>query len=439
MGNRGHWKFIDEVDGSMEAYEMKDSDKFSGREEKHFTTDYLFDRAIDFMEVASSRNQSFAYVLSIPDPHAPNQVRFPYNSMYQDVHFNLPKTAKVAVQKDPATPGWNYNDHSDVPLDQADEYLKSYENSFFYQNHLRQYFGMVKCIDDNVGKLLKYLNATGIDQETIIVFTADHGDLLGEHGKLNKGRPYRTSAGVPFIVRYPGHLRPGKIVKSALSSVDFAPTILSLMGVDNHGVHFDGADLSGELLSNSAISNIPRVRFTFDSTANGDWAAVIRRDIKIVVSKWTEPWLFDLKADPFEIHNYFDDPKYTSVRDSLMDRLFSAITAHSMSIANATNAFFWSTPACRDSNDRIKFESKLFTCSDIGKDQLPFEKCSQQSLKNYCPVSCKSCCEDSQGKLWFEGKLKGCDQLKYKCGRKKIQDFCPVSCGLCTHSPTDDP
>lgn len=64
--NRGHWKFLDEVDEKMEAYEFSKRSRFVDREEEHFTTDYLFDRGIDFMETAMSRNQSFAYVLSIP-------------------------------------------------------------------------------------------------------------------------------------------------------------------------------------------------------------------------------------------------------------------------------------------------------------------------------------------------------------------------------------
>lgn len=429
--NRGHWKWMDEVDGVVEAYEYKAKNQFKNRQETHFTTDYLFDRSIDFIEAAKSEEQPFAYVLSIPDPHAPNQVRSPYDAMYKDVHFNLPETAKTAVTKNPAPPAWNYHDHSDIPVDEADEYLNSYENGSFYQNHLQQYWGMVKCIDDNVGKLLNYLNNTGLEQDTIIVFTADHGDLLGEHGKLNKGRPYRTSAGIPFIVRYPGHVQPGKKVNSALSSVDFAPTILSLMGAHDHGVQFDGSDFSNELTGDYLVSNYPRVRFTFDSTYNGNWAAVMRRNLKIVLSKNTIPWLFDLNADPLEIKNYFDVPKYATARDVLLDRLYPAITEYRMSIANATRYIYWSTPSCLDSDDRIEIDSSFFTCNDIG-NRLPSQKCDEhEGLRNHCPTKCKSCCEDSQGEMWFDGELLGCDRLKFKCGKKKIARFCPSTCGLC--------
>jgi arylsulfatase A-like enzyme len=89
--------------------------------------------------------------------------------MYKDMHFELPRTAKMAVRKNPAAPVWNYHEHLNVKLDDADKYLRNYENNIKYQNHMQQYFGMVKCIDDNVGKLLDYLTNEGIDQETIVV------------------------------------------------------------------------------------------------------------------------------------------------------------------------------------------------------------------------------------------------------------------------------
>jgi arylsulfatase A-like enzyme len=167
--NRGHWKFLDEVNGNMRTFEYKDEQKFEGREEKHYTTDYLFDRGIEFMERAKERNQPFAYVLSIPDPHGPEEVRQPYADMYKDMHFDLPRTAKIATQKNPAPPVWNYHNHLGVPLNEANSYLNEFENSNSYQNYIQQYFGMVKCIDDNVGKLLEYLSNEGIDQETIVV------------------------------------------------------------------------------------------------------------------------------------------------------------------------------------------------------------------------------------------------------------------------------
>lgn len=169
--NRGHWKYLDMVNGTMKEYTHDENKLFEGREDKHFTTDYLFDRSIEFMEKATASNESFAYVLSIPDPHSPFKVRAPYDTMYTDWHFDLPFSTKTLVRKNPAAPVWNsyIPDHWNVSLVDAEQHLKEYEESRYFQNALTQYFGMVKCIDDNVGKLLRHLTDAGIDKKTIIV------------------------------------------------------------------------------------------------------------------------------------------------------------------------------------------------------------------------------------------------------------------------------
>jgi arylsulfatase A-like enzyme len=99
----------------------------------------------------------------------------------------------------------------------------------FIQNRISEYFGMVKCIDDNVGRILDYLEAEGLDKNTIVVFTSDHGDLMGEHGRVNKGVPYEASAKVPFLLRYPGKVKPGKQIEKAYTLADFTiPLYLGL-------------------------------------------------------------------------------------------------------------------------------------------------------------------------------------------------------------------
>ena len=89
---------------------------------------------------------------------------------------------------------------------------------------------MVKCIDDNVGQILDTLRERKLLDRTIIVFTSDHGDLCGEHGRLNKGVPYEGSARIPFLIHCPHKIKGNTVVNAALGTVDFLPTILSLMG-----------------------------------------------------------------------------------------------------------------------------------------------------------------------------------------------------------------
>ena len=112
---------------------------------------------------------------------------------------------------------------------------------------MSKYYGMVKCIDDNVGRIIDTLKADGILEKTIVVFTSDHGDLRGEHHRQNKGVPYEGSTRIPFLVYYAPKIKPGTVIKEAMTSVDFAPTLMKLFDkkVD---VKFQGRDVS-ELLT----------------------------------------------------------------------------------------------------------------------------------------------------------------------------------------------
>ena len=90
----------------------------------------------------------------------------------------------------------------------------------------------------------------------------NHGDQLGE---LNKGTPYESSAGIPFLVRFPKKVKKGKIIEIAYSSIDFAPTILNLMGVKNTTSVYYGIDASSESLSDDNVTSLDQIRFSFDT------------------------------------------------------------------------------------------------------------------------------------------------------------------------------
>merc|ERR1711976_393542 len=86
-------------------------------------------------------------------------------------------------------------------------------------------------------------------------------------------------------------------------------------------------------------------------------------------------WLFDLSADPFETENFFDNPRYRAVRDSLLEELREEMDDFQFPIFVESKYIFWSTPACFDSRDRIRIDNENYTCEDLG-DRLPMEKCS---------------------------------------------------------------
>ena len=305
MFNRGHWKVLEQVgDKSKVAGEPNKKGIYSytinGANEKTFTTDFLTDRVLEIIE--RDKDQPFCVLLSLPDPHGPNSVRAPYDTMFKDMHFNDPLTKNVPASQ---VPKWNAN----TGKNSAGE-LK--------QDQMQKYFGMVKCIDDNVGRLLTYLKETGLDKDTIVVFTSDHGDLMGEHNRHNKGLPYETSAKIAFVIRFPGKIPEGKVIRKAYTNVDFTPTILGLMGVPQiKGTQ--GLDDSKTFLSKR--KEVVDDRIVYMTNSGSAWVSAVNNSYKLVISQVDKPWLFDLKRDPDELINFYNDPEYKSIGEKFQNEL----------------------------------------------------------------------------------------------------------------------
>ena len=99
--------------------------------------------------------------------------------MFEETFFKVPSTGKSALTNDPAAPTWQVLDLADRgrpdDLNDMEEFLGAFENSDWWQDYMQKYFGMVACLDENVGKLLNSIKGNGIENNTILVFTSDHG------------------------------------------------------------------------------------------------------------------------------------------------------------------------------------------------------------------------------------------------------------------------
>jgi arylsulfatase A-like enzyme len=171
--------------------------------------------------------------------------------------------------------------------------------------NMPRYFGMVKCIDDNVGKILAALRNTGQLENTIVIFTSDHGDMCGEHGLVNKGVPFEASARIPFVIAYPGKIKPGTVIHDALSTVDFKPTLLGLLGL-TRDPQDEGRDASALFLTGKAPAGWKNIAFS--RNANGNWLMAVSSRYKFIVYPDAVPSLYDLEQDPFEMQNLFSAP-----------------------------------------------------------------------------------------------------------------------------------
>lgn len=277
MFNRGHWKQLEDAPAGprVKASSAKGPTySVDGADRQSFTTDFLADRTVDF--VRAHKDKPFCFMVSIPDPHGPNTVRPPYDTMYAGMKFQPPVSAVDAAR--PSHKG---------PME-----------------NMARYFGMVKCIDDCVGRILACLKETGLIERTVVVFTSDHGDMCGEHARVNKGVPYEASARVPMLVYAPGLVQGGSVVKQALATVDFKPTILALLGVKSVGG--DEERDASAWLRGQKPSDWTDVAFS--RNANGQWLMAVTARHKLVIWADRNPSLFDLDADPLEMKNLFADP-----------------------------------------------------------------------------------------------------------------------------------
>ncbi|MBI9017825.1 MAG: sulfatase [Phycisphaerae bacterium] len=305
MFNRGHWKKLELTANGprIGAKNAKGNNSYDvdGADEKSFTTDWLADRTIEF--VKANKDKSFCYMLAIPDPHGPDTVRKPYDTMFDNLDYQQPRTYEKFAKNPPS---WD-NTPKAGPRIQSQS----------------KYFGMVKCIDDNIGKILKYLKDNNLMDNTIIVFTSDHGDMRSEHRRQNKSIPQDGSAKVPFIIYYPKKIKAGTIIHEAMGCVDFLPTMLALTNTKTAGKE-EGRDYSQLFIDGKAPAGWKDITF-FRGTGydNDNWVAAATKRYKLVTSPIDEPWLYDLEKDPDEQINFYTDPAYRETAKFLASEMLA--------------------------------------------------------------------------------------------------------------------
>lgn len=190
---------------------------------------------------------------------------------------------------------------------------------------LAGYYAHCTAIDDLVGELRETLEETGIDRDTVLVFTSDHGDLLGSHGAYKKQQPYDESIRVPMLFRFPRRLA-GKErqIQTPLNSEDIMPTLLGLCGVDAppgvEGIDFSGLMSGGEDPSDGAavISCVqPFGQWTRNRHGGKEYRG-IRTTRYTYVSDLGGPWLlFDNQIDPYQLRNLAGMPEHTALQERL--------------------------------------------------------------------------------------------------------------------------
>ena len=295
-----------DADGNlMSAWLLKNSRLAANVPEEHSETAYMTNRAIDFMAEAAKEGRPWMCHLSYIKPHWPYIVPAPYHDMYDESHVQPP----IRAASERAT---------DHPLLKA--YQASRVSSCFSRDEVRThvipaYMGLIKQLDDNLGRLFQWMKDTGLDQTTVVAFTSDHGDYMGDHWLGDKDFYHDMAVKVPLIIRDP---RPeadaarGTVSDDLVEMIDLAPTFMSALGCPAKPHVIEGRDLTPILHGTEGFTR----RYAI-SEHDYHWSDMARaldvpqedaRTAMIYDGRWKyircegfRPILFDLETDPNEI------------------------------------------------------------------------------------------------------------------------------------------
>lgn len=289
-----------------------------------YPTAYVRERACDWISAQADKPAPFFAFVSFPDPHHPFNPPGSYWDLYKPAQFSLDRP--YARHRNP-TPPMRYCQHEY----EAGNKPPSPQTAFITSdNEVREAMaltaGMIAMIDDSVGRIVAALKASGQYDNTVIVFTSDHGDYMGDYNMLLKGaQSMRGINRVPFIWHDPQN-KGVSVARSLASTLDIAPSILGRAGVSPY-FGLQGIDLAPAIATDASLRDSLMIeyqdgfaRLGFDSPArvrtllHDGWRLTVYRG---------EDWgdLYNLNDDPDETHNLWDDAGSSAQRARLMQRL----------------------------------------------------------------------------------------------------------------------
>jgi arylsulfatase A-like enzyme len=183
---------------------------------------------------------------------------------------------------------------------------------WYYQRYIKDYLRCIAGVDDNVGRLLDYLDDAGLARDTLVIYCSDQGFYLGEHGWFDKRWMYEESLRMPFLARWPGRIEPGTRVPQMIQNIDYAPTFIELARQPVPG-DIQGDSLLGLLTGEPPDDWRDSIYYHYYEYPQPHHVAphygVRTGRYKLVYYDQTQEWeLFDLEEDPREMRSVYEDP-----------------------------------------------------------------------------------------------------------------------------------
>ncbi len=300
--------------------------------ELHYNT-WIAERSVARIDAAVQEDRPFFLWASFFDPHPPYLVPAPYDTMYDPGSLTIPEVHPGEHDRNPP--------HFRVTQEQRPDFSSWQETPYpnhGFHSHLRSrldrardlalYYGMVSCMDDAIGRILARLASLGLAEDTLVVFTSDHGHFLGQHGLIAKGPfHYEDVVKVPFVVRWPGHVSAGRRSNGLQSLVDLAPTFLSAAAEPVPGTMSGRDQLPVWRGETDRVRDHVRIENRHQPTALHLETYVDDRYKLTVYRGHDYGELFDLQEDPDEVRNLWDVPSASGLKASLLLRFAQSTLA----------------------------------------------------------------------------------------------------------------
>jgi arylsulfatase A-like enzyme len=296
--------------------------------EKFYHTNWIVEESIRFL-YRRDPDCPFFLTMVFEAPHSPFDPPPPYDRFYDN--FTIPAPAKG-----------DWNTLSDYPPDftftcTAGKYYDLTPEAIAESR--RRYYGQITNIDYQLGRLLGALKAMNLDDNTAIIFTSDHGELLGDHGLFWKYCFLEGAARVPFIVRFPQTMEVERAVNitTPVMTEDIMPTILDIAGID----------IPNDVEGQSLLDNIPDDRIIYGEIVNSAFA-VDKNNKYIYYQNGGVEQLFNPVQDPDDLHNLIKLPEYKEVHNHLQTKLINHLESHNSD----------KTKNCKFVRKDLKFDEK---------------------------------------------------------------------------------
>jgi arylsulfatase A-like enzyme len=315
---------------------------------KGYTTDIITDKALDWLDKKRDKKKPFMCMIHHKAPHRNWQPAQRHLELYDDIEIPEPANLFDSYENR-ATPSATQDMTIDKTMTMAKD-LKTTEKGtnkrskeFYsqnltgkalvkwkYQQYMKDFMRCTKAVDENVGRVLKYLKDNGLEQNTIVMYSSDQGFYMGEHGWFDKRMMYEESYRTPFLVKWPAAIKAGSVNTDLVQNIDFAPTFLDMCGLEVP------ADMQGK-------SVVPLLK----GATPEDWrkhlyytyyeypgAHSVRRHEGVSGKRYKlirfygadvkdgEEWeLFDLKNDPSEMKSQYNNPEYAAIVEQMKKEL----------------------------------------------------------------------------------------------------------------------